>query len=157
MTRIRNLNHKHFKFYMIAVSAMIFIVYLFLDSFFDWTAKKIKITINTTHLIKHAKCGILIFERFIVAYHYCFTCYFWPIFDSIYCDFFSFFSLSQVVQIFSAVFCILSTFSYTCLTFSCSASLTAPVWCGLFVSAQINISGSQIWQSENQNKAIITC
>ncbi|XP_056091997.1 transmembrane protein 253 isoform X1 [Rhinichthys klamathensis goyatoka] len=43
--------------------------------------------------------------------------------------------LSGVVQIFSAVFCILSTFSYTCLTFSCSASLTAPVWCGLFFIA----------------------
>ncbi|XP_067275929.1 transmembrane protein 253 [Pseudorasbora parva] len=43
--------------------------------------------------------------------------------------------LSGVVQIFSAVSCILSTFSYTCLTFSCSASLTAPVWCGLFYVA----------------------
>ncbi|KAG1935195.1 hypothetical protein F2P79_019512 [Pimephales promelas] len=58
-----------------------------------------------------------------------------------YCQ--SFFSLSlslsvrvsQVFQIFSSVFCILSTFSYTCLTFSCSASLTAPVWCGLFFIA----------------------
>ncbi|KAK7151816.1 hypothetical protein R3I94_008232 [Phoxinus phoxinus] len=43
--------------------------------------------------------------------------------------------LSGVVQIVSAVFCIFSTFSYTCLTFSCSASLTAPVWCGLFYVA----------------------
>ncbi|ROL23554.1 Transmembrane protein 253 [Anabarilius grahami] len=43
--------------------------------------------------------------------------------------------LSGVVQIFSAVSCILCTFSYTCLIFSCSASLTAPVWCGLFYVA----------------------
>uniref|UniRef100_A0A8C2FNW2 Si:dkey-30c15.13 n=1 Tax=Cyprinus carpio TaxID=7962 RepID=A0A8C2FNW2_CYPCA len=43
--------------------------------------------------------------------------------------------LSGVVQIFSAAFCILSTFSYTCLTFSCSASMTAPIWCSLFYLA----------------------
>uniref|UniRef100_A0A9J7YU19 Si:dkey-30c15.13 n=1 Tax=Cyprinus carpio carpio TaxID=630221 RepID=A0A9J7YU19_CYPCA len=43
--------------------------------------------------------------------------------------------LSGVVQIVSAAFCILSTFSYTCLTFSCSASMTAPIWCSLFFLA----------------------
>uniref|UniRef100_A0A672PP04 Si:dkey-30c15.13 n=1 Tax=Sinocyclocheilus grahami TaxID=75366 RepID=A0A672PP04_SINGR len=43
--------------------------------------------------------------------------------------------LSGVVQIFSAAFCILSTFSYSCLTFSCSASMTAPIWCSLFYLA----------------------
>ncbi|KAF4101162.1 uncharacterized protein si:dkey-30c15.13 [Onychostoma macrolepis] len=43
--------------------------------------------------------------------------------------------LSGVVQIFSAAFCVLSTFSYTCLTFSCSASMTAPIWCSLFFLA----------------------
>ncbi|XP_059363172.1 uncharacterized protein si:dkey-30c15.13 isoform X1 [Carassius carassius] len=43
--------------------------------------------------------------------------------------------LSGVVQILSAAFCILSTFSYTCLTFSCSASMTAPIWCSLFFLA----------------------
>ncbi|XP_016339144.1 uncharacterized protein LOC107686592 [Sinocyclocheilus anshuiensis] len=43
--------------------------------------------------------------------------------------------LSGVIQIFSAAFCILSTFSYTCLTFSCSASMTAPIWCSLFFLA----------------------
>lgn len=43
--------------------------------------------------------------------------------------------LSGVVQIFSAAFCVFSTFSYTCLTFSCSASMTAPIWCSLFFLA----------------------
>ncbi|KAK2894496.1 hypothetical protein QQF64_012643 [Cirrhinus molitorella] len=39
--------------------------------------------------------------------------------------------LSGIVQIFCAAFCILCTFSYSCLTFNCSASMTAPVWCSL--------------------------
>ncbi|XP_073706704.1 transmembrane protein 253 [Garra rufa] len=39
--------------------------------------------------------------------------------------------MAGIVQIFCAAFCILCTFSYTCLTFSCSASMTAPIWCGL--------------------------
>ncbi|XP_065139684.1 transmembrane protein 253 isoform X2 [Paramisgurnus dabryanus] len=43
--------------------------------------------------------------------------------------------LAGVVQIFSAVSCILSTISYTCLTFSCSVSMTAPIWCGLLYVA----------------------
>ncbi|NP_001038337.1 transmembrane protein 253 [Danio rerio] len=43
--------------------------------------------------------------------------------------------LCGVIQIFSAVSCIFCTLSYSCLTFSCSASMTAPIWCGLFFIA----------------------
>ncbi|XP_051512201.1 transmembrane protein 253 [Myxocyprinus asiaticus] len=39
--------------------------------------------------------------------------------------------LFGVVQIFSAVSCILCTISYTCLSFGCSVSMSTPVWCGL--------------------------
>lgn len=138
------------------------VYHLFLDSLFDWTVKEIKnnhfiFKINTTHLIKHAKwwrCGILLFERFIIAYCYCFTYHFSPTLGNVYAVIVAFsVFLSQVVQIFSAVSCILCTFSYTCLTFSCSASLTAPIWCGLFVSAQINLCGNQIWQSEKSEQS----
>lgn len=70
------------------------VYHLLLDSLFDWTAKKIKnnhfiFEMNTTHLIKHAKwwqCGILLFEIFIIAYCYCFTCYFWPTLGNVYCN-----------------------------------------------------------------------
>ncbi|KAI7802458.1 hypothetical protein IRJ41_010715 [Triplophysa rosa] len=43
--------------------------------------------------------------------------------------------LAGVVQIFSAVFSVLSTISYTCLSFRCSVSMTAPVWCALLYLA----------------------
>ncbi|TRY91636.1 hypothetical protein DNTS_017027 [Danionella cerebrum] len=39
-----------------------------------------------------------------------------------------------VIQVFCAVFCMFSSLSYTCLTFTCSASMTAPVWCAMFIS-----------------------
>ncbi|XP_031420483.1 uncharacterized protein si:dkey-30c15.13 [Clupea harengus] len=40
--------------------------------------------------------------------------------------------ITGVVQLISAVACILSTISFSCLAFSCSVTMTTPVWASLF-------------------------
>lgn len=40
----------------------------------------------------------------------------------------------QVVQVISAVACILSTVTHACVSYNCSISMTTPVWSSLFVS-----------------------
>lgn len=43
----------------------------------------------------------------------------------------------QVVQILSAIACILTTLTHACVSYSCSVTMTMPVWSSLFVSPHL--------------------
>lgn len=43
----------------------------------------------------------------------------------------------QVVQILSALSCILATVTHACVSYNCSVSMTTPVWSSLFVSPHL--------------------
>ncbi|XP_030646309.1 transmembrane protein 253 [Chanos chanos] len=62
--------------------------------------------------------------------------------------------VAGVVQVLGAVSCILSTVSFTCLTHSCSVSMTTPMWSSLFFVATGGVA-MEVQRKPNKIKAII--